>query len=481
MPNRELSVHTFLSEGAVYAFSNVLARGLGLILLPVLARYLSPADYGAIELVAAAYALLNLLLPLEVTQGMARLQVEEKDDRGKAALASTAFWFTGATFGALVFVAWLVPDLASAALFGTRGEALLAEVVTLFMLQSALLYVVQNQLRWNLQSRTYAITNLAFVLVTASLTVGFVAIWEIGILGYFLAALAGSTFALALGLFLVEPRVVFRAAFDANRLRSMLSFSAPLVFSGLAVYLTAYADRWIVRFWLDLDSLGFYGVAFRIASVAGVVVTSLLMAVTPLVYQRHEDARTPEVLRRLLVYLLAAFLPAVGLLAALAEPLVQLLAGERFRGAAPAVGWLSLGVVLMVLYVFAPGMGLAKQTRRIALTNVIAASCNVMLALLLTPMLGIIGAAIAYVVGGLAMVSLYFLGSHRFYPIHYPFPAFGTALLATLALLVVFSALQLPLGWRLAIFVLTESPVVAVLLWSLRSAVPVTNHRRPAT
>jgi O-antigen/teichoic acid export membrane protein len=242
------------------------------------------------------------------------------------------------------------------------------------------------------------------------------------------------------------------------------------VLSGLAVYLTSYADRWLVRYWLGLDGLGLYGVAFKIASIAGVAISAVQMAVTPLVYQSYTDPRTPQLLRSLLCYLLAAVLPAVGLVAALAPELVSLLAGVRFQGAAPAAGWLSLGVVLMGLYVFAPGMGLAKRTKRIALTNVGVAACNVALGLILVPALGIIGAAVAYAMGGVAMVSLYLWGSHRFYLIRYPFRAYGGVLLVTLALLATFSILDLQRMWRLALWLVAALVVMATLFRATRSA-----------
>ena len=160
----------------------------------------------------------------------------------------------------------------------------------------------------------------------------------------------------------------------------------------------------------------------------------------------------PLVLRTLLTCLLAAILPAVGLLAALSKELVVFLAGSNFEAAAPAAGWLSLGVVLMSLYVFAPGMGLAKRTKRIALVNGAAGGCNVTLGLALVPILGIMGAALAYVAGGLAMTTLYFKGSHHFYAIPYPFRRYAASLMVILIVLTVFAVADLHLSWRLVVW-----------------------------
>ena len=472
VPEHKLSVGRFLKDGATYAVSTVLARSIGLILLPILTRYISPADYGSIELTATAFALLNLALPLEVTQGMARLQAEEQGASGKSAYASTAFWFTAAVFGGLTLIALGASERLAAVLFGAPGYETVLRVAVCGMTLSALLYVVQNQLRWNLQSRAFAATNVALVLVTSSISVVLIVGMHTDVIGYFLASVAGNAVALALALIMVSAKTPIVMRFDRARLGEMLAFSAPLVLSGAAVYLTAYADRWLVRYWLGLEGLGLYGVAFRIASIVGVVISSLQLAVTPLIYQGYRNPETPALMRNLLSYILAGVLPVVCLLAALSEQVVQVLAGSRFQAAAPAAGWLSLGVVLAALYVFAPGMGLAKRTKRIAAANIVAALCNVALGLVLIPSLGVQGAAIAYAMGAAVMASLYFIGSDRFYAIPYPFRAFGLALFVTVAVLGAFAVFAVHWPWRVASSLVSGVAIGSILLRGMRSTDP---------
>src|SRR4051812_33740080 len=115
---QKLSLGRFVKDGAVYGLSMVLARSIGLILLPILTRYLSPADYGTIELLAVAYAFLHLVLPLEVVQGMVRLQADENDPIRKAGYASTAFWFTASVFGGFTVLACIFSGYLSRWLLG---------------------------------------------------------------------------------------------------------------------------------------------------------------------------------------------------------------------------------------------------------------------------------------------------------------------------------------------------------------------------
>lgn len=478
MPEHKLSVGRFLKDGATYALSTVLARSIGLLLLPILTRYISPTDYGMIELAAATFALLNLVLPLEVTQGMARLQADEQDARAKSTYASTAFWFTGAVFVVFTAIAWSASDPLAIVLFGSPSSANILRIAVFAMTLNALLYVVQNQLRWNLQSRAFTATNLALVVVTSATSVALIVGMGAGVTGYFVATVIGNAVSLALALLMLSTKTPIVIELDRARLGKMLSFSAPLVFSGVAVYLTTYADRWLVRYWLGLEGLGLYGVAFRVASVVGIAVSSLQMAVTPLVYRGYRSPETPALMRELLSYVLMVTLPAVCLLSALSEPLIKVLAGSRFQGAAPAVGWLSLGLVLGSLYVFAPGMGLAKRTRRIAMINITAGICNLAFCLILIPLLGIRGAAIAYMTGAATMAGLYLVGSQRFYAIPYPIRAFGTALFGTVAVLSTFTAFVIYWPWRIALALVIGVIIGGLLLHATRGG--GTSHTRPS-
>ena len=75
---RRLVEHT-----AAYTLANLASRGTVLIWLIVLPSFLSAADYGVLGLIITTAALVNLLIPLEVTQGLARYYptAEPRDKR----------------------------------------------------------------------------------------------------------------------------------------------------------------------------------------------------------------------------------------------------------------------------------------------------------------------------------------------------------------------------------------------------------------
>jgi O-antigen/teichoic acid export membrane protein len=436
------------SDVVIYGLSSALARSVGLLLLPLLARHLTPAEYGTAELLAVCFVLANLVLPLEVTQAVARFFGDAAGPREREDYAWTAFWFTAGVFAALVLVVGAAPEPLARALLGSEEYADVLRIAALAMGGQALLYVVQGQLRWALQPLALAVLNLCAAAVAALAAVVLVGLLHGGLAGYIAGQALAAWAVLPLGIALAARKTTFRMRVRLPVLREMLAFSAPLVMSGIAVYATGYADRWLVQAWLGLDELGLYAAGARIASVVAVALAGFQLAVTPLVYRHYREPETPALLKRVFEYFLAAALPGVALLAAFAPELARLLGGPAFAASGDVVGWLALGIVLANVYLFAPGLAIVKATGRIAMLNVAGAAVNLVLAIVALPVLGRLGAALAFAAGSACVAALYFILGQRHYPVPHRLGYCTAALAVLVVFLVLLQAAPLPLAWR---------------------------------
>ena len=108
-----------MRDSAIYVVPTVLSRGLGLILLPVYTRFLTPDVYGALELLMLLYVLLNLTLPLEITQSVARFLADSNELEDKQKIVSAGFWFTCAVFLGVAIFMLLFPNMLSRWLLGS--------------------------------------------------------------------------------------------------------------------------------------------------------------------------------------------------------------------------------------------------------------------------------------------------------------------------------------------------------------------------
>jgi len=435
-------LRALLRDGSVYGLASVLTRGLALLLVPLYTRVLQPAEVGALDLLLLAATLVNLTAALEVSQGLARFYPQARSPRRRQALASTAFWFTLACYGLFAAVALLWSRPLAQWLLGVPDRQLPLALGVLYAALNGVLLLVQNQFRWQLRSLRYAEVSAVLAISTLLLSLLLTAVLGWGLNGALLALVLGAGLGLLDALW--RLRGTCRWWWHRPSLRQMLRFSAPLVPSGLSVFVAGAIDRLLLQHLLSLDAVGIYGVAFRLATAVGVLMLGVQGGLTPLIYSQAHDPATPAQLARLFRLVVGLALPALLLLVPLSPLLIAWLAPPSYASAAPVLLLLAPSLLLASLYVFAPGLPLAQRTGLILAINALGAGLNTGLNLLLIPRLGIAGAAAATLCGNAVVFALTMAWSQRLYPVPHAWRSLAAALLLSLALAVALTWMPAP-------------------------------------
>ncbi len=420
-------IKRFLADSAIYAIPAFLSRGLALFLIPLYTRVLSPADYGSLDLLLVFAGIVNLTIALEVSQGVARFYAAEPDPQRKLLYASSAFWFTLACYSVFVMVMLIFTDSLANLIMGQSGLESVFQLGIAYIGVNGLFYLVQNQFRWELRSRHYAVVSLLMTFITAGTSVWLAYGLDWGLEGLLIGMVAGSLAGAALGLWWLRDS--FRFRFDGARLREMLAFSTPLVFAGIAVWISLYIDRIMINHFLSIDEVGLYGIGYRLASVAGLVMVGFQGALTPLIYTYYREADAPYQLARIFrLFLFFALLVFLSLTFFVTD-ILRLLVTEPFYGGAVVVVYLVPAILLANMYIFAPGIGIAKKTHFLIWINVGGALMNATLNYFLIPVLGIIGAGLATLLGYLAVFTAYMVLSQKFYAVPHQWRQIAVAVL----------------------------------------------------
>jgi O-antigen/teichoic acid export membrane protein len=415
-----------LGDSVLYAASAVLPRGIMFLLMPLITRLLGPAEYGALDLLVVLGVAVQLVFPLEVSQGLARQWSESNDVRAQRGYASSSLWFSALAYALFAALAWEFAPMLARVLLGDAGRIAVIRMAALVIWLAGLLYLAHQQLRWALRVRAYVGVAMLQALAVPGLAVAAASIWG-GLFAFLCGQLAGEILTLGAALFLL--RDTYRMQLSMQHLRPMLAFSLPLVPSGIAVLAAQYADRVLVKELLSIEHLGVYSVAARIGSIVALVTMGLQLAVTPLVYRHARDPGMPHAVGRLFRIACGLAIFSATVLGLFSDELVALLAGPNFAQAAPAVYLTALAAPAAGFYVYAPGLAIAKRTSSIAMANAGAAMVGVLLGLLLVPRFSLIGAAAATLGGALTGFAAHVILGQRHVCIAYPW----TRALAVLA------------------------------------------------
>ena len=237
----------------------------------------------------------------------------------------------------------------------------------------------------------------------------------------------------------------------------MLRFSLPLVPSSLGVVAALYIDRIAVKQMLSLTDLGIFGVGYRIASIVSLLMAGFQSALTPIIYANHKDENTPHSLALIFRFFVALALIGFATISLFSIDVLRLLTPPEYHRAAIVTPPMVLGVLLWQMYVFAPGLSLAKRTSIIGLMNVGSAVLNLALNFLLIPYMNIFGAALATVISAGSVFCINMYVSQKSYYVPHQWSKIVIAFISTL--LTVFFAFNIDFGllwniiFKLGIFV----------------------------
>lgn len=403
------------TTGAAYTAASILSKLIAVALLPLYTRYLTPADYGAAEVLFAAVVAASIVIRFGVIEAVLRFYYKAGEEPGEVVATSFAalFWLgTAAALVALPFAGPIsealldepAPDLARIAIGGLWVLTLHEYLLTLFRLEE--------------RARAFFTVTIANVLVAIALTVVLVVGQDEGARGLLLGSyVSGALF--VLGLIVVHRRRLSLWV-DRALLRRMLRFGLPTMPAELSLYALNFVDRIIIVRTVGLAEAGLYSLAIKFAQAVNVLVRGFQLAWPPLAYSIRDDEEARRAYAAVVTWFLAACAFVVAGMWLFSRWIARALAAPEFFQSYEAVGLISTAVTLYALYmVLLVILGRTGRTEFNFPATIAALVANVALNLILVPPLGIVGAGLALVASYVVVVALMYGFTQRLFPVPY--------------------------------------------------------------
>jgi O-antigen/teichoic acid export membrane protein len=453
-------------HSAIYGLGAVVSRLLGVLLLPVITRYLTPADVGAVDTLISLSVVLVIVLRMGISMAFFRFYFDAVDDAGRTTVVRTSFWFTMgmATLG--LVVGWALAPQISQVLLATDSRAsLVRAALVLVWAQLTSLFRVEER------SVSYVIATLVNVAITVVATILLVAVWHQGAVGVIVGNFTG-TLAVYFVL-LAYRRYQLGLEFDRDLFRQMQRFGVPLVPSGIALWVIDLSDRFFLVHMKGLHENGLYSIGVRLSTPLLLVLIALRTAWPAFAYSIKSDDEAKRTYGFVLTYVLYAACWLSLSLALLAPWLVRLLTTPKFYRGSEVVPILVFGGTAFIAFnVVSIGIGRAKRTQFNWVVTGAAAVVNVGLNFALIPRYGMMGAAVSTLAAYLVM----FLGmtwrAQHVFPVPYQWRRIALAVGTAVGLTVLGKALGVPLWGAIGLIA-----VYPLLLLPLGFYLPVERRR----
>ncbi len=432
----------FLRGFSLYAIADVLIRLRVFLLMPILTRTLGTVNYGILAQISVSTGVVSSFSGLGIGSAMRRylpgLPVEQM--RREYWMSMTCMMGSTALLSLPFF---LFSGPLAAAFFGGSENAIYVVFGGIGLLVGVYHTNLMLYFRLVLQMKVYtSVMLVAEALSTVALVWAALAHGEL-----FIIALAGLTVSVLLAL-LSTVLIGYYLGFawpDFGPLRKYMTLGLPMMPLAFMSWALASADHLIIAYMLGVGSVGIYTVIYRLSFQSIYIVSTPIWTMVPgsvnALWNSGQRDEALALMRKTFLYNYLLAVPLACVLIFWGEFIVSKLATAEIATGAPLIVWVVLGYAFehtstyyrLIFTWF-------EKTRIFLVTFPLAMATNLLLNVLLIPVLGILGAALATTAAYGVLLCAEVLISRRYLKPRYPV---GQALLTV--------AVGVGLAWPLSL------------------------------
>lgn len=408
-------------DALIYGIGNASNRFIRVMLAPLYAAYLSVDRYGIRAMTVALYGFLQIFILLAINEAVIADYYKAKTDTERRNVISTGFLFsmiTALLAGGLLFItAHFLPQvldiLGRNPTAGVMGLELpeAQHIFKLFAVYTALtppMFVFLSMLRSEKKPLAYGIFSVATSLVRVGLMVIFFVV-----LGRELKGIYEVDAMMAVAVLCVTAIWVFTYSkgvkFSGRHLKSMLSYSAPLILTSAFFWGREMLDRFLIPIYLTQTDVGVFAFARNFPNIVSfLLITPLSLAWVPYAFSIKDKPDFPEILSRILTYILFLAGWMLVVLGGCAQEILKLIAKRpSYWAGAPYIPLLIVALSLFAANkIISTVFHVKRKTIYITLTAFISTAVVIGLNVFLLPVIGLYASALAPVIGyGSALVA----------------------------------------------------------------------------
>jgi O-antigen/teichoic acid export membrane protein len=382
--------------------------------LPLLTSLMTQEEYGIVSIVTPFYQVLNTLTNVGLPLATFRLYNDSDDEsyQQKILGSSQALFFTLAVLAALVLC--LFSREISNILLGSQGYSQVIQIVAILLVLETMNYYGSLLLRLYIRPGLFGIHSVVFVVSQMGLAILFIKFLDLGIVGYWLGYLIGGVISLLLMIWFNRKYLVFK--FSWQHAKELLQYGLPLIPTALSVIILQLADRYTIRYFVDLEAVAIYSIGYKIGSVVNLVLAPFSIAWPQFAFTTMNKPDARKVYRDVLTYLLMGSIFIALITFVFRNQLIALVSPDSYQAAANIVPLITIS---MILYGINPiltlGPKIKKHTKPLAWMAITTTLINIILLFVFIPIQGIKGAGTALLFSSLFLTVVSYFVGRRYY------------------------------------------------------------------
>ena len=389
---KELSRNTLL-----FTISNFGSKFISFLLVPLYTYTLSTKDYGVVDLINTTIQLLGPCLSVNIQDAILRFSMDDEYDKREVIGVGIKVIFVSSCFLGFIL-----------AVIGKLEVLNISYIYLIFILLNYSLGILFTCLSMYIKAinkvKIITIASILNAIFTSSLNIVFLLWLKKGVIGYLIANIIGIVIAVIYSVYKLNIFKEVSLKSKKGLFGNMVIYSLPLVFNSLAWWINNASDRYILTYYCGTAIDGIYAVSYKIPMILSTIQYIFYSAWSVSAIKEFEKNDTDGFIGNIFtIYsnisiLICSFLLVFNII--IAKCLYAKDFFEAWKYVSPLlVGTVFNGIVLFEGCIFTA----VKKTNIVTITTVLGAIINTVLNFLLIPIIGAEGAAVATMLGYLAI------------------------------------------------------------------------------
>lgn len=370
-----------------FALGKFGTRLISFFLVPLYTYVLSTEEYGTVDLISTVGTVVMPILILNISEAVMRFCLDHGADHKKIMSTGLMILFAATLSGAfLIPIFYLIP------VFSAYSLLIYAYIISLAYSQVFLCY-----LRGQEKVTAYSVGSIIHTASAAGLNILFLVVFQWGISGYLLAYTVSNVitaiYAACAGR---ADRAIREFGIDRELTVSMIRFSVVLIPNSFMWWIINSSDRVMVTAFIGVAANGIYAAAYKIPSMLSTVSEVFNQAWLYSAIREKNSADETEYHNDMYNNMVQVLTVVTAGVLLFIKPFLWLYVAPEYYSAWIYTPYLLIGFMFLSLATFlSTHYMMHKDSLGFLMSSIMGALVNIILNLLLIPVIGVVGAALA--------------------------------------------------------------------------------------
>ena len=393
-----------VGNSLIFAIGNMGSKLIQFVLIPLYSYTLTTGDFGKADFLTQLVYLLTPIVSLELYDAAFRFALDKAENKIEIFNSTLFPLFTISV--AVTFISLLIKPF-------FRNYPIL--IISLFLIANIFFAFLSNFIRAIGYIKEFAIAGIINTIFMGIASYLLLVTLKMGLNGYILSFIIGL---LAACVYIVASTKLYTYV-DNKKVRkykmvAMLKYSMPLIPNYFAWWLNASSDRLFIIVMIGASANGLYAMASKIPNFINILTTIFSQSWQISIVEEYNHKGNNKFVSNVFISFVSALFLMGIIIVTFARPIFLWILDRSYYNGWKLTSLLVLAVIYNGIALFLEGIYTAyKKTFSVLITTACGAVVNVIATILLIPLMGYYGAALANVFSFLIVILVRIIDIHK--------------------------------------------------------------------